>query len=93
MENSGFSDPWAWALLVVYVATLAHVLVESVRDKRVGSPFVHVFLVAVVAWPLGYLLWILVWPGRLRQWLFGSDAERIRRRVEERFAKIRAQQR
>ena len=71
--------------LILSLASLVHVFVQSWRDKRVGYPIRHTIMVALVLWPVSYLCWILWWPGSLRQWLFGSDEERIRREIERRF--------
>ena len=50
-------------LLLIYIATLVHVVLESKRMN--DSPFWNALLVAVCVWPLGYALWIFCWPGTL----------------------------
>ena len=75
-------------LVIAYVASLAHVFVASKRNRRVGTPVMHTLMNAIL-WPLAYLCWIFWWPGSLRQWLFGSDEDRVRKRVRRRFAEMR----
>jgi len=74
-------------ILVLYVASLVHVALESTRNKRVGRPVLHTLMVAIVLWPMSYLCWILWWPGSFRQALFGSDADRIRRKLRSDLAR------
>ena len=71
--------------LLALLASLVHVFVQSRRNKRVGYPVLHTLMVALVIWPISYLCWILWWPGSLRQWLFGSDEERTKRKVDRMF--------
>ncbi len=52
-------------LTLLWLASLVHVGIESVRLKRVGRPVWHILLVGLAAWPLGYLLWLFYWPGCL----------------------------
>ena len=72
-------------VIVAYVASLIHVFMQSSRGKLVRWPIFSTAMVALTLWPLGYLLWIFWWPGSLRQWMFGSDKERIRKRVQKQF--------
>lgn len=69
--------------LIAVVASLVHVYRQSRRMH--DGPIRHTLMVALCAWPLGYLCWVLWWPGSLRQWFLGSDEERIRREVDRRF--------
>ena len=71
--------------LIALVASLIHVFLQSRRDKQVGTPIRHTLMVALVIWPVSYLCWLLWWPGSLRQWLFGSDKERIKKEVDRAF--------
>ncbi len=77
------------AFWVIYCASLVHVFCESWLRKRVRYPVLHTLMVAI-AWPIAYPLWLFCWPGWLRQRFFGSDKERVRRRVEAGFAKRQA---
>ena len=56
-------------LLLVYLATLVHVFLES---KRMNDfPIRNTLLVAVCVWPLGYAFWIFYWPGTFWRKLTG----------------------
>jgi hypothetical protein len=57
---------------VLYVASLIHVCIESVRMH--DGPFRHTVMVGLCAWPIGYLCWVFWWPGTLRKWLFSLNA-------------------
>lgn len=52
-------------LLILWIASLVHVGIQSVKYKRVGRPFWHIVLVGFVLWPISYLLWVFYWPGLL----------------------------
>ncbi len=56
-------------LLIVpfYIASLVHVFRECQRMH--DGAIRHTIMVALVWWPLGYLLWIIWWPGSFRRWL------------------------
>jgi hypothetical protein len=71
---------------IAFLASLVHVCRESIRMR--DGPLRHTVMVALCAWPLGYLGWVLWWPGSLRQWLFGSDEDRIKREVDRRFGPL-----
>ena len=73
--------------LIAFLASSAHVFVQSKRDRRVGFPIRHTLMVALVVWPISYLCWVLWWPGSLRQWLLGSDEERIKKVTARRFGR------
>lgn len=49
----------------LWIASLVHVGIESVKKKRVGRPFWHIAMVGLVIWPIGYLIWVFYWPGTL----------------------------
>jgi uncharacterized membrane protein len=51
--------------IILWIASLIHVGVQSVKNKRVGRPFWHIVLVGLVMWPVGYFLWVFYWPGML----------------------------
>jgi len=68
-------------IAALLVASLIHVFIESSRDRRIGNPWLHVGLTLFVFWPFSYLFWIFLWPGSLRQAIFGSDRERARKRA------------
>ena len=55
--------------LLIYLATLIHVFLESKRMN--DSPIRNTLLVAVCVWPLGYALWIFYWPGTFWRKLTG----------------------
>ena len=57
----------AWGLIVI--GTLIHVFLESKRMRDSGIR--NAVMVAVCLWPLGYLLWLFVWPGTLGRKLSG----------------------
>lgn len=61
---------------MLWVASLVHVGIESVRMKRVGRPFWHIALVGLAAWPLSYLFWVLYWPGTLLKKKSKLDSEK-----------------
>ena len=50
-------------IIVLWIASLVQVGIQSVKYKRVGRPFWHMALVGLVIWPVGYLLWVFYWPG------------------------------
>lgn len=52
-------------LIVLYFASLVHVFVESMLMRE--RPLMYTLMVGIVVWPLGYLLWLMVWPGSLRR--------------------------
>ena len=62
--------------LLLLIASCVHVFRQSVRDRRIGHPWRHTLSCALIAWPLCYVYWLFLWPGTLRQKLFGSDEER-----------------
>lgn len=72
---------------ILLIASCIHVFVDSKRDPKIGHPWRHALMCALVAWPLPYLLWLLWWPGKLRQALFGSDRDKAdqwaRRRIDK----------
>jgi len=80
-------DIWQAILIVLYLVNLTHVFMQSKRDKRIGYPIRHTFMVAIILWPLGYLFWILMWPGNLRQAIFGTDEEKAQKWVKKHFEK------
>lgn len=55
---------------VIYLLTLVHVFVQSIKMKE--PAFWTTLMVAVCFWPVGYLLWILFWPGSVRRWMFSG---------------------
>ncbi len=67
---------------LLMLATFIHVFRDSMKDPRIGHPWMHALMCVIVIWPLPYLCWLLWWPGKLRQRLFGSDRERIRKKVQ-----------
>ena len=49
----------AIAVLVVgYIASLVHVFRESVTMRE--RPIMYTLMVAIVAWPMGYIAWLMV---------------------------------
>ncbi|PXA05148.1 hypothetical protein DDZ13_04085 [Coraliomargarita sinensis] len=61
-----------WQLLwwVLWLLSLIHVYWEA---SRLNEPAFRISLmVAVCFWPLGYLLWVIYWPGNLRRKLQGK---------------------
>jgi hypothetical protein len=63
-------------ILIAWVLSVLHVRRECRRDKRIGHPVLHPIMVAVALWPLGYIAWLLWWPGTLRKRLSGADQKR-----------------
>lgn len=55
--------------LIIYIATLIHVFIESRRMK--DAPIRNTLMVAICIWPLGYLFWIFYWPGSFWKKLTG----------------------
>lgn len=57
-------------LIASFLGSLLHVFIEA---GRIGESLLQrtliVMMVALVVWPLGYLLWIGYWPGSFRKWL------------------------
>jgi hypothetical protein len=78
-----FFDLYRLLLIAVYVVSLIHVFIQSKNDKHVGYPIRHTLMVAIVLWPLGYLFWVLMWPGCLRQAIFGTDEEKAQKWAEK----------
>jgi hypothetical protein len=74
-----YGRPLLWLCVILETISLVHVYCESVRDETIGRPWLHVIMVMVVLWPLSYLLWVLWWPGSLRQAVFGSDKDKAQR--------------
>ena len=66
--------------LILLVASCIHVFIDSKRDRHIGRPWMHAIMCAIL-WPLPYILWLLWWPGKLRQSIFGSDKDRARRKM------------
>jgi len=66
--------PAIW--FIAFLGSLIHVCRESIRMH--DGPARHTLMVALCGWPLGYLFWVLWWPGTFRRWLFGSDGDRIK---------------
>jgi len=62
--------------IILLIASCVHVFRESKGDRRIGKPWLHVISCALILWPLSYLFWLFLWPGKLRQKLFGSEEER-----------------
>ena len=54
-------------VLILWIASLVHVGIQSVKYKRVGRPFWHIAMVGLVIWPISYLIWLFYWPGILRK--------------------------
>jgi hypothetical protein len=65
-------------IILVFLASLIHVFSESRKDLKVGNPIRHTLMVAIVLWPLGYLLWLFYWPGTLRKFLFQQGQHRTK---------------
>jgi hypothetical protein len=63
-------------MLVLWLASLVHVGIQSVKYKRVGRPFWQIVLVGFVMWPIGYLLWVFYWPGMLGKSKAHLDSEK-----------------
>ena len=59
-------SPMNWWVAALFVASLIHVFVESLRRRDMA--IIHTLMVALVIWPISYLFWILWWPGSLRKW-------------------------
>lgn len=56
-------------VLLIYLATLVHVFLESKRMN--DAPIRNTLLVAICVWPLGYAFWIFYWPGTFWRKLTG----------------------
>ena len=54
-------------ILGLYVLSLIHVFIQAYRMKE--NAIMLTLMVALVIWPIGYILWLLVWPGSLRTWI------------------------
>ncbi len=54
-------------ILGLYVLSLIHVFIQAYRMKE--NAIMLTLMVALVIWPIGYILWLLVWPGSLRGWV------------------------
>ena len=81
--NSLFSNPIVWGLLAIQTATIIHVFWDSKHDARIGHPWMHAIMCAVIIWPIPYLCWLFWWPGKLRQKFFGSDERKAQRWANE----------
>jgi hypothetical protein len=82
--NEDPGNPMLQAIsFIAFIVSLVHVCRESLRMH--DGPIRHTLMIALCAWPLGYLCWVFWWPGSFRQWLFGSDQARIRRQGDRRF--------
>lgn len=58
--------------VMIYLATLVHVFLES---KRMNDAAVrNTLMVAVCVWPLGYAFWIFYWPGTFWRKLTGRKS-------------------
>jgi len=68
--------PYRIVGVILLIASCIHVYVDSKRDPRIGRPWRHALMCALIAWPLPYLLWLFWWPGKVRQALFGSDRDK-----------------
>lgn len=55
--------------LLIYLATLVHVFLESKRMN--DAPIRNTLLVGLCFWPLPYVLWIFYWPGTFWRKLTG----------------------
>jgi hypothetical protein len=66
MNNSPFS-PGGIVWFGMLMASCIHVFIDSVRDRRIGHPWMHALMCAIVVWPLAYIFWLFWWPGKLRQ--------------------------
>ena len=65
-------DPAKALYFLCWLASLVHV---SRQARRLNErPVWMVLMIGVCAWPLGYLLWLLFWPGLVRHWLGGTTA-------------------
>ena len=62
-------DPMVLVYLLIYLATLVHVYLESKRMN--DAPIRNTLLVALCFWPLPYALWIFYWPGTFWRKLTG----------------------
>jgi hypothetical protein len=82
-EDDPFS-PMTIVCLILCLASCIHVFLDSKHDLHIGHPWMHSIMCAIL-WPLPYVLWLFLWPGKLRQAIFGSDRDRISRK----FAKGR----
>ena len=80
-EDNPFG-PMTIIYLILCLASCIHVFLDSKRDRHIGHPWMHAIMCAIL-WPLPYILWLLWWPGKLRQVIFGSDSDRVKRRLEE----------
>ena len=72
-------DPFHIVWVILILASCIHVFVDSKRDPRIGSPWLHAWMCAIVVWPLPYILWLFWWPGKLRHAIFGSGKRRTTR--------------
>ena len=75
-EYSFFDSPLVLVLLVIQIASIIHVFWDSKHDAKIGHPWMHAIMCAIIIWPIPYLCWLFWWPGKLRQKLFGSDEKR-----------------
>lgn len=73
--------------MLLFVASCTHVYRQSAHDRRVGHPWMHAISCALIAWPLSYLYWLFLWPGTLRQKVFGSDEAHARKWAERKLRK------
>jgi hypothetical protein len=55
--------------VLIYLATLVHVFLESKR--MTDAPIRNTLLVALCYWPLPYAFWIFYWPGTFWRKLTG----------------------
>jgi len=62
-------DPMVLVYLLIYLATLVHVFLESKRMN--DAPIRNTLLVALCFWPLPYAFWIFYWPGTFWRKLTG----------------------
>ena len=69
-EPNEVNELYALILFIVYVLSLIHICWESVRLK--DYPVRNTLMVAICFWPLGYLFWIVYWPGSVRRFLSGK---------------------
>jgi len=66
-------------MILINIATSIHIGIQSSRNKRIGNTFWHVGMNLLVGWFLVYPLWLFVWPGQLRQYLFGNDRDKAQK--------------